>query len=150
MHELDQHAFLKALTDERVRWERIKPILDLCISRFNAFAKVQDRGVRGLRREKLVRQMPGRLVGVRRTASGHRAEIEIDPGQMATLPEGMTLVPGMPHASRTFVKSHGMAPQLLRRELRCRRALRLPQRHAEANPERDDDCRSRRHPWFPK
>ncbi|UTA54374.1 AraC family transcriptional regulator [Lysobacter soli] len=29
------------------------------------------------------------------------------------------------HASRTFVKSHGMAPQLLRRELRCRRALRL-------------------------
>lgn len=29
------------------------------------------------------------------------------------------------HASRTFVKSHGMAPQVLRRELRCRRALRL-------------------------
>ncbi|MDR0184143.1 AraC family transcriptional regulator [Lysobacter arvi] len=29
------------------------------------------------------------------------------------------------HASRTFVKSHGMPPQLLRRELRCRRALRL-------------------------
>jgi len=29
------------------------------------------------------------------------------------------------HASRTFVKSHGMSPQLLRRELRCRRALRL-------------------------
>ena len=29
------------------------------------------------------------------------------------------------HASRTFVKSHGMAPQLLRRELRCRRALGL-------------------------
>jgi len=29
------------------------------------------------------------------------------------------------HASRTFVKSHGMPPQVLRRELRCRRALRL-------------------------
>lgn len=29
------------------------------------------------------------------------------------------------HASRTFVRSHGMPPQLLRRELRCRRALRL-------------------------
>jgi len=29
------------------------------------------------------------------------------------------------HASRTFVKSHGMSPQFLRRELRCRRALRL-------------------------
>jgi len=29
------------------------------------------------------------------------------------------------HASRSFVKSHGMPPQLLRRELRCRRALRL-------------------------
>jgi AraC-like DNA-binding protein len=29
------------------------------------------------------------------------------------------------HASRTFVASHGMPPQLLRRELRCRRALRL-------------------------
>ncbi len=29
------------------------------------------------------------------------------------------------HASRVFAASHGMAPQLLRRELRCRRALRL-------------------------
>ncbi len=29
------------------------------------------------------------------------------------------------HASRTFLKSHGMPPQLLRRELRCRRALSL-------------------------
>lgn len=29
------------------------------------------------------------------------------------------------HASRSFVKSHGMPPQLLRRELRCRRALRM-------------------------
>ena len=29
------------------------------------------------------------------------------------------------HASRTFHKSHGMPPQLLRRELRCRRALSM-------------------------
>ncbi|MBU8975951.1 helix-turn-helix domain-containing protein [Lysobacter sp. MMG2] len=29
------------------------------------------------------------------------------------------------HASRVFAVSHGMPPQLLRRELRCRRALRL-------------------------
>ncbi|GAA5069435.1 AraC family transcriptional regulator [Lysobacter panacisoli] len=29
------------------------------------------------------------------------------------------------HASRSFLKSHGMPPQLLRRELRCRRALAL-------------------------
>ncbi|SOD54116.1 AraC family transcriptional regulator [Pseudoxanthomonas wuyuanensis] len=29
------------------------------------------------------------------------------------------------HVSRSFRKSHGMPPQLLRRELRCRRALRL-------------------------
>lgn len=29
------------------------------------------------------------------------------------------------HASRSFLRSHGMPPQLLRRELRCRRALAL-------------------------
>ena len=29
------------------------------------------------------------------------------------------------HASRSFVRSHGMPPQLLRRELRCRQALAL-------------------------
>ena len=29
------------------------------------------------------------------------------------------------HASRAFLRSHGMPPQLLRRELRCRRALAL-------------------------
>ncbi|MFC3550565.1 helix-turn-helix domain-containing protein [Lysobacter cavernae] len=29
------------------------------------------------------------------------------------------------HASRTFLRSHGMSPQVLRRELRCRQALSL-------------------------
>jgi len=50
-------------------------------------------------------------------------ELEDGELEIATLAQRAGV--SLEHASRTFVKSHGMAPQLLRRELRCRRALRL-------------------------
>jgi AraC family transcriptional regulator len=50
-------------------------------------------------------------------------ELEDGELEIATLAQqaGVSLA----HASRSFVKSHGMPPQLLRRELRSRRALRM-------------------------